>query len=353
MSSQPSPSHRLANLGAAAALTLAAVAVPPVAQASSLQVTGTAAHCGSFGLLVQADDVDTAFVGDNSPLGENRYVVRFWADFTYVVAWGGSPATIFQAFTADNGGGSEVFNVTAQAGTNPGTTRVTVNPNGGAAVSVDNLAAGWHSFEIDWTNSGTQDNLVLKVDDAALPAGDVTTALTVESVRWGILNQVTNINGLIRFDDFVSRRTSNIGAGTACTGALGTPWGGPFYTVTPCRILDTRQPSGAPILQSGTNRNLNIAGVCGLPADATEITAVAVNVTAIEPTANGNVRIQPTGVTTNTSTINFVPGLNRANNAIVQPNAAGSITLVPFVAGPPGGTLHFLIDVTGYFGPEP
>lgn len=343
MSNQP---HPFSARRGAIALT-AALLLPTGAWASSLQVTGTAAHCGSFGLLVQADNTDTAFVGDNSPLGETRYVARFWGDFRYA-DWGASPATIFEAFTADNGGGSSVFTVTAQDGTNAGTTRVTVQP---ANISVDNLAAGWHSFEIDWTNTTGTNNVSLIVDGGSAVVGTAATASTVESARWGILNLVSGIGGLIRFDDFVSRRTSNIGAGTACTGALGTPWGGPFYTVAPCRILDTRVD--APILTHGVNRDVNIAGVCGLPADPAEISALAVNVTAISPTSNGNVRIQPTGVTTSTSTINFAPSTNRANNAIVQPNAAGSITLVPTLAGGAGNTLHFIIDVNGYFGPEP
>ena len=50
-----------------------------------------------------------------------------------------------------------------------------------------------------------------------------------------------------------------------------------FYTVTPCRMLDTR--AGAP-LASGVPLLVSAAGACGIPANAR---AVAVNVTTIAP----------------------------------------------------------------------
>jgi hypothetical protein len=46
------------------------------------------------------------------------------------------------------------------------------------------------------------------------------------------------------------------------------------------------------------------------------------------------------------STLNFVPGRTRANNAII-PMAAGGHVLV--FSGQVAGTTHLIIDVTGYF----
>ena len=84
---------------------------------------------------------------------------------------------------------------------------------------------------------------------------------------------------------------------------------------------------------------------CAIPPTAT---AVSINVTVTGATAPGNLRLFPTGVAVPlVSTINFVPGLNRANNAIVQVGGAptGSVVVLNAAAG----TVHFILDVNGYF----
>ena len=48
-----------------------------------------------------------------------------------------------------------------------------------------------------------------------------------------------------------------------------------------------------------------------------------------------------------TSTLNFVTGLTRANNAIVLLSNDGKIKLRPFVTG--SGSVHILVDVSGFF----
>ena len=132
------------------------------------------------------------------------------------------------------------------------------------------------------------------------------------------------------------------GAGTA-TGRIAdslslVPLG--FYTVTPCRAVDTR--SGAPLV-GGVAQTFQIAGACGIPSTAR---AVSVNVTALGPTANGNVRIFPGGTPPpSTSTVNFRAGQTRANNAI---SALGTFGDLGVLLSPPGGTSHVIIDVNGY-----
>jgi hypothetical protein len=63
-----------------------------------------------------------------------------------------------------------------------------------------------------------------------------------------------------------------------------------FYTVTPCRVFDTRDPSGptlgAPIT-CGTTRSFAVAGKCGVPSGAR---AVSLNLTETGSTAQGNLR---------------------------------------------------------------
>jgi hypothetical protein len=130
----------------------------------------------------------------------------------------------------------------------------------------------------------------------------------------------------------------------AAAGPLG------FYTLPPCRIVDTRQATGTyggPSLQgNGAQRVFPIAGQCGIPAGAK---AVALNLTVVMPTAAGDVRLFPTGIgTLNLAAVDFRAGAVRANNAVLSlaGNPAGSLTAESDING---GTTDFLIDVSGYF----
>jgi Tol biopolymer transport system component len=122
------------------------------------------------------------------------------------------------------------------------------------------------------------------------------------------------------------------------------PAGTDFHTAVPCRVLDTRS-GAAPV--SGTPRLVTVAGICGIPAAAR---AVAVNVTAVDPTGNGNVAAYPGYLeSTGTSTVSFQAGKVRASSAILPLalNGTGTLSLNPSVAG--GGNVHLILDVSGWF----
>ena len=120
-----------------------------------------------------------------------------------------------------------------------------------------------------------------------------------------------------------------------------------FYTLSPCRLLDTRQaygPTGGPALPLSIPRVFVAAGRCGIPAGAK---ALAVNIAVIDPPGPGNIRLFPGNIdTTQTSTINFMTGVTRSNNAIVPlaSSGSGTLSLQSSVAG-----AHVVLDVTGYF----
>jgi glucose/arabinose dehydrogenase len=119
-----------------------------------------------------------------------------------------------------------------------------------------------------------------------------------------------------------------------------------FYTVTPCRVFDTRQepgPYGGPRLAANSDRTLALAGRCGVPASAR---AVSVNLTVTEPTDFGYLVAFPAGAPTNTSTLNFGAGQTRANNAVVGLDSAGNIVIR---CGMTTGGTHAVLDVNGYF----
>lgn len=120
-----------------------------------------------------------------------------------------------------------------------------------------------------------------------------------------------------------------------------------FYTVEPCRVADTRGPSGpfgAPALQADTTRNFTMTGRCGVPGNATD---VALNVTVTGSTAGGYLIVFPAGSPPPlASTLNYGSGQTRANNAIVPIGTGGAISVL---CGQSNGTTEFIVDVTGYF----
>ncbi len=130
--------------------------------------------------------------------------------------------------------------------------------------------------------------------------------------------------------------------------SIGLPQNSRYYTVPPCRLVDTRWPAGpngGPILQPGQDRTFALAGACGIPATAKSL---SVNVTVTQPAAAGYLPItaadQQAG---GTSVINFAAGQTIANNAILRLSGEGSGSIA--VLASTLGTVHFVLDVNGYF----
>ncbi|MBK9065164.1 MAG: hypothetical protein IPL89_18615 [Acidobacteria bacterium] len=122
---------------------------------------------------------------------------------------------------------------------------------------------------------------------------------------------------------------------------------GLFYPLPPCRVLDTRNqagPLGAPPLQPNATRSFDVAGVCGIPADAVAISA---NLTVTTVGAPGELVVFPADVSRpNTSSISFRAGRTRANNAIV---ALANASTTFSVFNNSAATVDFIVDVNGFF----
>lgn len=120
-----------------------------------------------------------------------------------------------------------------------------------------------------------------------------------------------------------------------------------FFTVAPCRVVDTRNspgPYGGPALAAGSWRSFTLVGLCGIPPTAA---AVVVNLTVVSPTAGGHLTLYPGGAPAPTSsTINFGPGQTRANNATLLLGITGDLGVLN---GMPSGSVHVVLDVVGYF----
>jgi hypothetical protein len=134
-----------------------------------------------------------------------------------------------------------------------------------------------------------------------------------------------------------------------------------FFSVTPCRLADTRPGfgfsglSGPPALSAGTPRNFPVAGLCGVPTDAK---AAALNVTVVSPTLEGFIKIWPSNLPLPAvSTINFAAGEPAIANGAIVPMAvdqqgntlAGPQISLVYGTAVPGGTTNLILDVTGFF----
>jgi hypothetical protein len=122
-----------------------------------------------------------------------------------------------------------------------------------------------------------------------------------------------------------------------------------FYPVTPCRLVDTRNPNGTlggPTMGAGTTRAFPLAqGSCGLPG-VPGAQAYSLNMTVVPQGALSYLSTWPAGGTQPVvSTLNAFKGQVVANAAIVLAGAAGSVDV--YVTN----TTDVVIDTNGYFGP--
>ncbi len=158
----------------------------------------------------------------------------------------------------------------------------------------------------------------------------------------------------IRWDnDVLNAAFSSLKAGDFEVVELGWRGGNPplagparLYTLTPCRFLDTREPegpAGGPALAAGQTRTFAAPGRCGVPADAV---GLSFNLTVADATTPGSLTLYPgSGQTPLTSTIEFVPGKNRANNVSLGV-IGGAFSVRSWQVA---GSIHMIVDISGYF----
>jgi hypothetical protein len=92
------------------------------------------------------------------------------------------------------------------------------------------------------------------------------------------------------------------------------------------------------------NRTFVVQGLCGVPVGAK---AAAFNLAVTLSTAAGDLRVFPGGAPLPlVSAINWKAGQTRADNAVIQLGPSGDVTVHPDM---PGGSVHLIVDVFGYF----
>lgn len=283
----------------------------------------------------------------------------------------GSTVTYLLVATLDEAAGNSVSNlvrVTAPAAV------VDPTPADNAAVDVNWVGAIPSLFATDTTvslRSGGPQAATVRVELASPLAHDVTVDFSTAdgsatspadytarrgSVTFaaGVTSRVIEVEVLpsaeggadrgFRVDFEVAASEAPVAAWAEVT----LTWPRGFYTVAPCRLVDTRTDGsgaeGVPALGPGANRRFLASGSCGIPATAT---AVAANVTVAGPTAPGDLRVFAAGTRTpDASTLNYAAGQTRAAMAVVALSAEGEIEATSSQAT---GTADLVLDVTGYF----
>jgi len=130
-------------------------------------------------------------------------------------------------------------------------------------------------------------------------------------------------------------------------GTAGQPGGLSLYSVTPCRVADTRNPTGpfgGPSLAAGQIRSFTIpSSACGIPSGAR---AFSLNVTVVPKGSLGYLTAWAAGAAQPfVSTLNSIDASVVANAAIVPASADGSIQI--YVTNP----TDVILDINGYFAP--
>ena len=192
----------------AQACSIAAWSNAATTTATAALPAGNGRYSGSCAAVVAAAGPNS-FVVDNSPTAETSYRARFYA---FTADLGGAEADIFQAQNAAN---ANIIRVTYTAGTG---FRFYVNgaAAGASLGTIPAVAGRWYGIEVRWANNGTF-TAIARGNAQAAPAQPQITAPAfsnaadrIETARLGILT-TTGVTGGMRFDDFDSRRTTDIG----------------------------------------------------------------------------------------------------------------------------------------------
>jgi hypothetical protein len=129
-------------------------------------------------------------------------------------------------------------------------------------------------------------------------------------------------------------------------GAGGEATGARYHAVAPARLLDTRAALGAPLgaVATGATMDLQVTGRGGVPA--TGVSAVILNLTAVDPAGGGFLTAWPTGDPRPlASNLNFATGQTAPNLVVAKLGSGGKVSLYNG-----GGAVHLVADVAGWYG---
>jgi hypothetical protein len=226
-------------------------------------------------------------------------------------------------------GGGEAFDlqVTGRGGVpSTGVTAVVMN------VTATNASA--QSFLTAWPTGATRPT----TSNLNFLAGQTIPNLVVVKVGTG--GQVSMFNGAGNTDvlaDVVGWYSDTTVSG-----------GSRLQPLVPARILDTRNGNGhTGVVGPNESFDLQVTGRGGVPSSG--VSAVVMNITATNPTAQSFLTVWPKGAALpTTSNLNFLPGQTIPNLVVVKVGTGGQVSLLNGA-----GTVNVVGDVVGWFKSTP
>ena len=218
----------------------------------------------------------------------------------------------------------------AEAGSDPGIFTVTRTGDTAPPLTVDYTVGGDATNGLDYQAIATS---------VVIPGGFSSATITVTPIDDVVVDEEEVVLTIAASPSYVVGTPG----GASVTITDDDPIPADYYTVTPCRLSDSRIGAPGPLL-AGEARSIATIGNCGIPAGAV---ALALNITVTQPTAQGSLRLYPTGQPLPlASTLNYSAAQTRANNAVAGLSAAGSLSVY---CSQSSGSVHFIVDVMGYF----
>jgi hypothetical protein len=119
---------------------------------------------------------------------------------------------------------------------------------------------------------------------------------------------------------------------------------GRYVALSPRRVLDTRDGTGAPVARVGqAPLQVTLLGRGGVPSNG--VSGVVLNLTAVAPTANTFVTVYPSGSDRPlASNLNVTGGQIIPNMVLARVGPDGSVMIYNN-----GGMIDLVADVVGYF----
>jgi hypothetical protein len=268
-------------------------------------------------------------------LTQDTSTARGWTETTWSGTGSGcSPYEAKPSWQTDTGCSTRMLNDASAV----------ADPSGSPVALYDTSSGGWVEAG---GNTAASAIIAGAYALAGTPASDSYPASYLYANAAGLYDITTGSNGTCTPAYFCTA-----GAGYDGPTGLGTPDGvsaflsSYYQPISPARFMDTRNGTGGttgPVKADGAVE-LKITGVNGVPA--ANVTAVAINVTAVDESSAGFLNIFPDGTTMpDTSNIDYAANTTIANLVIVPVGANGEIEIY----NNSSGTTQLVGDVFGYF----
>jgi len=179
---------------------------------------------------------------------------------------------------------------------------------------------------------------------------DINDSANEGTIAWGETDGDTDTG---RFDYFlpgsyqVTDTVTDSNGATATASVEVNTLGSAYAAVTPTRLLDTRDGTGAAKHTVGPNSIVKLRVEGAGPVPSSGVTAVVLNLTAVTVAGAGFVTAYPSDDGTavpSASSLNYVPGQTVANLVTVPVGRDGYVYLAD-----KGGTINLIADVSGYY----